>query len=93
MRTTQGPKRVDVIYRRVDDDFLDRSARLSAALQLGVPGFLSAYRAGRVTLSSAIGTGVADDKSIYPYVPDMIRFYLWRRAGAEQRADWQCRKP
>jgi uncharacterized circularly permuted ATP-grasp superfamily protein len=75
MRTTRGPKRVDVIYRRVDDDFLDPLA-FRPDSTLGVPGLLSVYRAGRVTLANAIGTGVADDKSIYPFVPDMIRFYL-----------------
>ena len=75
MRTTRGPQRVDVIYRRIDDDFLDPLAFRPDSM-LGVPGLLAAYRAGRVTLANAIGTGVADDKSIYPYVPDMIRFYL-----------------
>ncbi len=75
MRTTRGPKRVHVIYRRVDDDFLDPRAFRQDSM-LGVPGLFDAYRAGRVTLANAIGTGVADDKSIYPYVPDMIRFYL-----------------
>jgi uncharacterized circularly permuted ATP-grasp superfamily protein len=70
-----GPQRVDVIYRRIDDDFLDPLA-FRPDSTLGVPGLLGAYRAGRVTLANAIGTGVADDKSIYPYVPDMIRFYL-----------------
>ncbi len=75
MRTTRGPKRVDVIYRRIDDDFLDPLVFRPDSM-LGVPGLLSAYRAGHVTIANAIGTGVADDKSIYPYVPDMIRFYL-----------------
>jgi uncharacterized circularly permuted ATP-grasp superfamily protein len=75
MRTTQGPQRVDVIYRRIDDDFLDPLAFRPDSM-LGVPGLLSAYRAGRVTLANAIGTGVADDKSMYPFVPEMIRFYL-----------------
>ncbi|TMG99470.1 MAG: circularly permuted type 2 ATP-grasp protein [Betaproteobacteria bacterium] len=75
MRTTKGPQRVHVIYRRVDDDFLDPLAFRKDSM-LGVPGLFSAYRAGRVTLANAIGTGVADDKSIYPYVPEMIRFYL-----------------
>ena len=75
MRTTQGPQRVDVIYRRIDDDFLDPLVfRPDSAL--GVPGLMAAYRAGRVTVANAIGTGIADDKSIYPYVPEMIRFYL-----------------
>jgi uncharacterized circularly permuted ATP-grasp superfamily protein len=75
MRTTRGPQRVDVIYRRVDDDFLDPLA-FRPDSTLGVPGLFAAYRAGRVTLANAIGTGVADDKSTYTYVPDMIRFYL-----------------
>src|SRR5450432_2738536 len=75
MRTTRGPQRVHVLYRRVDDDFLDPRA-FRADSQLGVPGLFAAYRAGKVTLANAIGTGVADDKSIYPYVPDMVRFYL-----------------
>jgi uncharacterized circularly permuted ATP-grasp superfamily protein len=75
MRTTQGPQRVDVIYRRIDDDFLDPLVFRPDSL-LGVPGLLAAYREGRVTIANAIGTGVADDKSIYPYVPEMVRFYL-----------------
>jgi uncharacterized circularly permuted ATP-grasp superfamily protein len=75
MRTTRGPKRVHVIYRRIDDDFLDPLAFRPDSM-LGVPGLLAAYRAGHVTIANAIGSGVADDKSIYPYVPDMIRFYL-----------------
>ena len=75
MRTTQGPQKVDVIYRRIDDDFIDPEA-FRADSMLGVPGLMRAYRAGRVTLANAVGTGVADDKSMYPYVPEMIRFYL-----------------
>jgi uncharacterized circularly permuted ATP-grasp superfamily protein len=75
MRTTKGPQRVHVLYRRVDDDFLDPRAFRPDSM-LGVPGLFAAYRAGRVTLANAIGTGIADDKSIYPCVPDMIRFYL-----------------
>ncbi len=75
MRTTRGPKRVDVIYRRIDDDFLDPLA-FRADSALGVPGLFAAYKAGTVTLANAIGTGVADDKSTYVYVPEMIRFYL-----------------
>ncbi len=75
MRTTRGPERVDVVYRRLDDDFLDPLA-FRPDSTLGVPGLLSAYRAGHVTIANAIGTGIADDKSIYPYVPDMVRFYL-----------------
>ena len=75
MRTTRGPKRVDVIYRRVDDDFLDPLV-FRPNSTLGCAGLLDAYRQGNVTLCNAIGTGVADDKSIYPYVPEMVRFYL-----------------
>jgi uncharacterized circularly permuted ATP-grasp superfamily protein len=75
MRTTQGPKRVDVIYRRVDDDFLDPLA-FRPQSTLGCAGMLDVYRHGNVTLANAIGTGIADDKSIYPYVPKMVEFYL-----------------
>ena len=92
MRTTRGPQRVDVIYRRVDDDFLDPLS-FRADSTLGVPGLLSVYRAGRVTLANAIGTGVADDKSIYPYVPDMIRFYLDEDAILKNVPTYMCRKP
>jgi uncharacterized circularly permuted ATP-grasp superfamily protein len=75
MRTTKGLQRVDVIYRRVDDDFLDPLAfRVDSSL--GSPGIFSAYRAGNVTLANALGTGVADDKAIYAYVPKIIRYYL-----------------
>jgi len=92
MRTTRGPQRVDVIYRRLDDDFLDPLA-FRADSVLGVPGLLSVYRAGRVTLANAIGTGVADDKSIYPFVPDMIAFYLSEEPILQNVPTWQCRKP
>ena len=75
MRTTEGPKKIDVIYRRIDDDFIDPLAFRKDSM-LGVPGLVSAYRNGSVALANAIGTGVADDKATYTYVPDMIRFYL-----------------
>ncbi|MYM67275.1 circularly permuted type 2 ATP-grasp protein [Pseudoduganella sp. FT55W] len=91
MRTTRGPKRVDVIYRRLDDDFLDPLA-FRPDSSLGVPGLLSVYRAGRVTLANAIGTGVADDKSIYPYVPDMIKFYLSEEPVLNNVPTYQCRR-
>src|SRR6266853_1366663 len=91
MRTTQGPRRVDVIYRRIDDDFLDPLA-FRPDSNLGVPGLLSVYRAGRVTLANAIGSGVADDKSVYPYVPDMIKFYLDEKPLLRNVPTWQCRK-
>jgi uncharacterized circularly permuted ATP-grasp superfamily protein len=92
MRTTQGPKRVDVIYRRVDDDFLDPLA-FRADSALGVPGLLTAYRAGRVALANAMGTGIADDKSVYPYVPEMIAFYLGEKPILNNVPTYQCRKP
>jgi len=90
-RTTRGPKRIQVLYRRVDDDFLDPKA-FRADSMLGVPGLFSAYRAGRVTLANAIGTGVGDDKSIYPYVPDMIRFYLAEEPILNNVPTWQLSK-
>jgi uncharacterized circularly permuted ATP-grasp superfamily protein len=91
MRTTSGRQRVDVIYRRVDDAFLDPQVFRKDSL-LGVPGLFSAYRAGNVSLSNAVGTGVADDKSTYPYVPDMIRFYLNEEPLLKNVRTWQCRK-
>ena len=91
MRTTRGPKRVDVIYRRIDDDYLDPLA-FRPDSSLGVPGLLAAYRAGRVTLTNAIGTGVADDKSIYPFVPDMVKFYLSEQPILNNVPTYQCRK-
>jgi uncharacterized circularly permuted ATP-grasp superfamily protein len=75
MRTTKGLEKVDTIYRRVDDDFLDPKVFRKDSI-LGVPGLVEAYRAGNVSLANAIGTGVADDKVVYKYVPDMIKFYL-----------------
>jgi uncharacterized circularly permuted ATP-grasp superfamily protein len=91
MRTTRGPKRVDVIYRRIDDDFLDpRAFRPDSTL--GVPGLLEVYQAGRVTLANAIGAGIADDKSIYPYVPDMIDFYLGEKPLLANVPTYKCRE-
>ncbi|GAA5133998.1 circularly permuted type 2 ATP-grasp protein [Alloalcanivorax gelatiniphagus] len=92
MRTTAGPQRVDVIYRRVDDDYLDPLA-LRPDSMLGVPGLLSVYLQGNVILANAMGTGVGDDKSIYPYVPDMIRFYLDEEPILANVPTWQCRDP
>jgi uncharacterized circularly permuted ATP-grasp superfamily protein len=91
MRTTRGLRRVHVLYRRVDDDFLDPLAFRPDSM-LGVPGLFSAYRAGRVTLANAIGTGVADDKSIYPFVPEMIRFYLSEEPILNNVPTWQLRR-
>ena len=92
MRTTAGPQRVDVIYRRIDDDFLDPLA-FNADSLLGVPGLMSVYREGGVVLANAPGTGVADDKSVYPYVPDMIRFYLDQEPILANVKTWQCGDP
>ncbi len=91
MRTTRGPQRVDVIYRRIDDDFLDPLV-FRADSSLGVPGLLDVYRAGRVTLANAIGAGIADDKSIYPYVPAMIDFYLGEKPILSNVPTYMCRK-
>ena len=90
MRTTRGPKRVDVIYRRVDDDFLDPKVFLSTS-SLGCAGLMDVYRAGHVTICNAVGTGVADDKSIYPYVPKMIEFYLGEKPILNNVPTYMCR--
>ena len=92
MRTTRGLRRVDVIYRRIDDDFLDPLVFRPDSL-LGVPGLMHAYKLGHVALANAPGTGVADDKSVYAYVPDMIRYYMGEEpilANVETRL---CRRP
>ena len=92
MRTTEGPKRVDVIYRRIDDEFIDPlTFRPDSAL--GVPGLFAAYAAGNVTLANAIGTGAADDKVIYSYIPDLIRFYLGEEPILKNVPTWRCREP
>ena len=91
MRTTQGPRRVDVVYRRVDDDFLDPTA-FRPDSTLGCDGLLDAYRKGNISLCNAIGTGVADDKSIYPYVPKMIEFYLGEKPILENVPTFLCRE-
>lgn len=92
MRTTEGPKRVDVIYRRIDDDFIDPLAFRQDSM-LGVPGLVSVYRNGGVVLANAIGTGVADDKSTYVYVPDMVRFYLGEEPILSNVPTYQLSKP
>ncbi|MBX3587949.1 MAG: circularly permuted type 2 ATP-grasp protein [Ramlibacter sp.] len=92
MRTTRGPVRVDVIYRRVDDDFLDPSV-FRPTSTLGCAGLLDAYQAGNVSICNAIGTGVADDKSIYPYVPKMIEFYLGEKPILNNVPTYMCRNP
>ena len=92
MRTTAGLRRVDIIYRRVDDDFLDPEAFRSDSL-LGVPGLMRAYRKDNVVLANAPGTGVADDKSVYAYVPDMIRYYLSEEPILSNVETRLCRRP
>ena len=92
MRTTRGPQRVDVIYRRVDDDFLDPNV-FRANSTLGCAGLMDAYRAGNVNICNAVGTGVADDKSIYPYVPKMIEFYLGEKPILNNVPTYMGRKP
>jgi uncharacterized circularly permuted ATP-grasp superfamily protein len=92
MRTTRGLQRVDVIYRRVDDDFLDPQV-FRPNSTLGCYGLMEAYRAGHVGICNAVGTGVADDKSVYPYVPEMIRFYLGEEPILKNVPTWMCRKP
>ena len=92
MRTTKGLRRVDVIYRRVDDDFLDPLVFRADSL-LGVPGLLHAFKLGNVALANAPGTGVADDKSVYAYVPDMIRYYLGEEPILANVETYLCRRP
>ncbi|MGH9383322.1 MAG: circularly permuted type 2 ATP-grasp protein [Vicinamibacterales bacterium] len=88
MRTTAGPQRVDVIYRRVDDDFIDPLTFRSDST-LGVPGLFNAYRAGNVSLTNAVGTGVADDKALYAYVPALIKYYLGEEPILPNVQTWQ----
>ena len=91
MRTTEGLKRVDVLYRRLDDEFLDPlTFRPDSAL--GVPGLMNAYRAGKITLANAVGTGVADDKAVYSYMPEIVRFYFSEEPILKNVPTWRCRE-
>ncbi len=92
MRTTEGPKKVDVIYRRIDDAFLDPLCFRPESM-LGIPGLMDVYRSGGVTIASAPGAGVADDKAVYTFVPEMIRFYLGEEPILQNVPTWQCSKP
>ncbi len=92
MRTTRGLRKVDVIYRRIDDDFIDPLVFRPDSL-LGVPGLMNACKNGNVTLANAPGTGVADDKSVYAYVPDMIRYYLGEEPVLTNVQTFLCRRP
>ncbi|MCT4684161.1 MAG: circularly permuted type 2 ATP-grasp protein [Roseicyclus sp.] len=89
MRTTQGYKPIDVLYRRVDDDFLDPLS-FNPDSQLGVPGIMDVYRAGGITIANAPGTGIADDKAIYSYMPDIVEFYTGEKAILQNVPTWRC---
>ena len=91
MRTTEGPRRVDVIYRRIDDAYLDPLA-FRPESTLGAPGLLSAYLAGNLTIANAIGAGIADDKAMYSYMPEIIRFYSGREPILGNVPTWRCRE-
>jgi uncharacterized circularly permuted ATP-grasp superfamily protein len=92
MRTTEGPKRVDVLYRRVDDEYLD-PLQFRPDSALGVPGLVSAVHAGNLTVANAIGTGIADDKAIYSFMPEIVRFFTGRDPILHNVPTWRCREP
>jgi uncharacterized circularly permuted ATP-grasp superfamily protein len=92
MRTTQGPQKVDVIYRRIDDDYLDPLSFRPDSV-VGVPGLMEAYEAGSVTLANAVGTGVADDKAVYSYMPEIVRFFTGEAPILQNVDTWRCREP
>jgi uncharacterized circularly permuted ATP-grasp superfamily protein len=92
MRTTQGLRRVDVIYRRIDDDFIDPLTFRPDSV-LGLPGLMSAYQAGNVTLANAVGTGIADDKAVYSFMPAIVKFYLGEEPLLKNVPTWRCREP
>lgn len=92
MKTTNGRSRVDVIYRRLNDDYLDPEVFVPESM-LGVPGLMRAYRAGNVSLANAVGTGVADDKAVYSYIPDIIKYYLDEEAILPNVPTYRCREP
>jgi uncharacterized circularly permuted ATP-grasp superfamily protein len=91
MRTTEGPMRVDVIYRRIDDEFLDPLVFKPDSV-LGVPGIMGAYQAGNVTLANAVGTGVSDDKAVYSYMPELVRFFTGEEPILNNVPTWRCRE-
>ena len=92
MRTTRSPVRVDVVYRRIDDDFLDPLTFRPDSL-LGVPGVMDVYRAGGITLANAPGAGIADDKAVYSYMPEIIQFYTGEKAILKNVPTWRCAEP
>ena len=92
MRTTRGYKPIDVLYRRVDDDFLD-PLNFNPESQLGVPGIMDVYRAGGITIANAPGTGISDDKAIYSYMPEIVEFYTGERPLLQNVPTWRCSEP
>ncbi len=92
MRTTQGFKKIDVLYRRVDDDYLDPLTFRPDSV-LGVPGIMDVYRAGKIAIANAPGTGIADDKAIYSYMPEIVEFYTGRKAILQNVPTWRCSEP
>ena len=92
MRTTEGYKQIDVLYRRVDDAFLD-PLTFRPDSTLGVPGIMDVYRAGNITIANAPGTGIADDKAIYSYMPEIVEFYTGRKAMLGNIPTWRCSEP
>ncbi|KAA9008243.1 circularly permuted type 2 ATP-grasp protein [Histidinibacterium aquaticum] len=92
MRTTQGYQPIDVLYRRVDDDFLD-PLNFNPDSALGVPGIMDVYRAGGITIANAPGTGIADDKAIYSYMPEIVEFYTGEKAILQNVPTWRCNEP
>lgn len=92
MRTTQGYKAIDVLYRRIDDDFLDPLS-FNPESALGVPGIMDVYRSGGITIANAPGTGIADDKAIYSYMPDIVEFYTGEKAILQNVPTWRCSDP
>lgn len=92
MRTTQGYQAIDVLYRRVDDDFLD-PLNFNPDSALGVPGIMDVYRAGGITIANAPGTGIADDKAIYSYMPEIVEFYTGEKAILQNVPTWRCNEP
>ncbi|WP_025029449.1 circularly permuted type 2 ATP-grasp protein [Nitratireductor aquibiodomus] len=92
MRTTQGYRRIDVLYRRIDDDYLDPLTFRPDSV-LGVPGIMDVYRAGNITIANAPGTGISDDKAIYSYMPEIVEFYTGRKAILQNVPTWRCSEP
>ena len=89
MKTTKGPERIDIIYRRIDDQFIDPITFDRSSL-IGVPGLFDSYKAGYINICSAPGSGIADDKAIYTYVPEIIKFYLGEEPILENVRTWRC---